>query len=60
MLFKDKKPFSQVAIILYIVFSLPPVFYVGYKVIKKIMHNTSVMSTDEDFYLENETGGGGG
>lgn len=68
MLLKDKRYFLKLLIIIYIILSLPTVFYAGYKVIKKIIYYSSMDdSTDGitdsingDFYLEEETQGGGG
>ncbi|MDR1388703.1 MAG: hypothetical protein LBJ31_01825 [Treponema sp.] len=57
-MFKGKKMFLRV-MAAYVILSLPPVFYVGYKVIRKIyrvMERNNDVSKDlnADFYIEGE------
>jgi hypothetical protein len=58
MPFKDKK--LWVISVIYILFSLPAILYVGYKTVRKIHTMIVMMGFNEDFYLENESWGGGG
>jgi hypothetical protein len=54
---KGGKNIIKLAVIVYFIFSVPPVFYVSHKVIKKIsLYN----KTNRDFVLENEIQSGGG
>jgi hypothetical protein len=65
MVFENKKRFLKLMMVVYMIFSLPAVFYAGYKTIKKVAHIIDPKPVDtshvnDDFYLENEINGGGG
>jgi hypothetical protein len=52
MLFSEKRLFLRLMIGVYMIFSLPAVFYVGYKTIKKIAHISDINRANDDFYME--------
>jgi hypothetical protein len=60
MQFSDKKLFLRAVALVYVIFSLPAVFYAGYKTLRKIYYAvTEYRNFSYDFDLINESGGGG-
>jgi hypothetical protein len=67
MQFANKKLFLQKIVLVYVIFSLPAVFYAGYKTIRKMYYAVTDHASiadqaniSDDFDLENESDGGGG
>jgi hypothetical protein len=64
MVFENKRRFLKLMVVVYMLFSLPAVFYTGYKTIKKVARMIDIKRVEtsranDDFYLENEITGGG-